>query len=113
MTTYLELVHGTTPEWSGQAVKPDGSPEDLTSATITMRAAPYYGEEPTFELTNGSGVEITDEVQGLYTVQPPASAVVALDPSREHRLVYVLVAERGAEVLPLDAGVVIVKPVPG
>lgn len=53
--------------------RPDGSPLDLTGATVRWQASKLkptgiFSATPTFEKTDGSGVEVVDTANGLVTV---------------------------------------------
>jgi hypothetical protein len=71
-TALTEMRRGDTPAWDLAVVQDDGSPLDLSGWTIyfTAKRTITDPDPGVFQLTNGSGVTITDAAGGLATIQP-------------------------------------------
>jgi|APHM01.1.fsa_nt_gi Domain of unknown function (DUF2479). len=50
-------------------VRQDGSPKDLSNATITFALSRFRGDEPIIEKTLGNGVTITDALAGVLRIE--------------------------------------------
>lgn len=69
--TQLTMRRGDTPIWD-LAVTENGSPFPLSGATLyfTAKVSLDDADPGLFQLTNGSGISITDAAGGLATIQP-------------------------------------------
>jgi hypothetical protein len=68
----VSLTRGDTDFLDGTAVKPDGTPQDLTGWTIRFIAKRRFSDPDAaaalLKSTGGGGITITNAAQGLYTV---------------------------------------------
>jgi hypothetical protein len=88
MNNVIRLVRNDDYPFSGD-IEVDGSPLNLTGATITMTAKwSYKHTSNVFQLSNAtSGITVTDAAGGEVDVEIPASATATL-PDTETPLVY-------------------------